>query len=657
MTNFKFPSPPLRGGRGVFQHPWVVAVCNWLLVMAILSVSRLFYYLTNMSTYPDVSMSHLLEMMAGGIRFDLTASLYLNSVYFLMQLLPFRFRGNAIYQQIARFFYWIPNGLAIAVNCADMVYMQFTGRRTTVTFFTEFQNDSNLAHIFFTSALQYWYVTLFGIAMLALMVLLTRRTVVTDDNRHPALYYTTESLLFALSVYFIVIGIRGGFGAFTRPITLSNALQYTNRPNETNIVLNTPFALMRSSEGRVFPDLRYFEENELETIMTPVHQPEGSKPLEQKNVVVFILESFSKEYFGYFNHDLDSGTYQGYTPFLDSLAAHSLTFPLSLATGRKSIDAMPSVLSSIPMIISPYILTPYSTDEVSSLASYFGKKGWQTGFFHGAPNGSMGFQAYSRSCGFDAYYGKDEYNNNDDYDGYWAIWDEEFLQFYGRTMSTMQEPFMTAVFTATSHHPFQVPERYEGVFPEGTHPLHRCIGYTDYALRRFFAYAKTQPWYGNTLFVLTADHTNVLTHPEYTTDKGRYEVPIIFFDPQMDEAVRTRERNYPVAQTDILPSVLEYIGYDEPYFAFGQSVILSDKKEPYVVNYNNPVYQIFSDSLLLQFDGKEVTGLYNFQQDRLLQQNLKERIEEPEPQAMLRYLQATVQQYVSRVKENRLTVE
>ena len=120
----------------MFHHPWVVAVCNWLLVMAILSVSRLFYYLTNMSTYPDVSMSHLLEMMAGGIRFDLTASLYLNSVYFLMQLLPFRFRSNTVYQQIARFFYWIPNGLAIAVNCADMVYMQFTGRRTTVTFFT-----------------------------------------------------------------------------------------------------------------------------------------------------------------------------------------------------------------------------------------------------------------------------------------------------------------------------------------------------------------------------------------------------------------------------------------------------------------------------------------------------------------------------------------
>ena len=645
-----------------WNHPWTVTVCNWLLMMAIFTLSRLFYYWTNTATYPDAG-GHLGELLFGGIRFDMTALLYLNSVYILLMLfpLPMSIRTNGIYQQVARWFYWIPNGLAIAVNCADMVYMQFTGRRTTIAFFSEFENDSNLAHIFFTSAVQYWYVTLFALAMIALMVLLFRplRCQTASLTDKPWLYYVREALILCVSAYFIVIGIRGGFGAFTRPITLSNALQYTDHPNETNIVLNTPFAIMRSSEGRVFPDLRYFDETELETVTNPVHKElrsEGVKELrsERKNVVVFILESFSKEYFGYFNHDLDSGTYKGYTPFLDSLAAHSLTFELSLANGRKSIDGMPSVLSSIPMFIAPYILTPYSTNEVHSIASYLGKKGWQTGFFHGAPNGSMGFQAYARSSGFEAYYGKDEYNNNEDYDGYWAIWDEEFLQYYARTMSEMQEPFMTAVFTATSHHPFQIPKRYEGVFPEGTHPLHRCIGYSDNALRQFFNYAKTQPWYNNTLFVLTADHTNALTHPEYTTDKGRYEVPIIFFDPQMDEAIRTRERVYPVAQVDILPSVLEYLGYDEPYFAFGQDVIMHDKTAPYVVNYNSPVYQIFSDSLLLQFDGKEVTALYNFRTDRLLKHNLKERANEEEPQAMLRYLQGTIQQYVSRMRENRL---
>ena len=615
----------------VWKHPWVVAVCNFALVMAIFSLSRVFYFLTNQASYPDVTGNHFLELFFGGLRFDLTALLYLNSVYLLMQLLPIRIRQNKRYQQVAQWFYWIPNSLAIIVNCIDMVYMQFTGRRTTMAFFTEFQNEGNLAQIFLTSMVQYWYVTLFAIAMIVLLVLLTRRNVETDDKRHLIIYYISETAILLVSIYFVVIGIRGGFGAFTRPITLSNALAYTNHTNETNIVLNTPFAIMRSSEGKVFPDLQYFSPEEAEQIMTPLHAAQQGNMV-QKNVVIILLESFSKEYLGH------------YTPFLDSLSAQALTFELSLANGRKSIDAMPSILSSIPMLITPYILTPYSTNDVGSLASYLGAKGWQTAFFHGAPNGSMGFQAYARSCGFEAYYGKDEYNNNADYDGYWAIWDEPFLQFFGQTMTTMQQPFMTTVFTATSHHPFQVPKQYEGVFPEGTHPLHKCIGYTDNSLRKFFDYAKQQPWYENTLFVLTADHTNALTTPEYNNDKGRYEVPIIFFDPHMDEALRTKERHFPVAQVDILPSVLAYLDYDEPYFAFGEDVITRDKEHPYVVNYNNPVFQIFSDSLLLQFDGKEVTAVQNFG-------NAKNENDV----AMLRYLQATIQQYITRMKSNRLT--
>ncbi len=618
-----------------------MAACNFTLMMVIFSLSRVFYYLITKDSYPDVTPSHLWELLAGGIRFDLTALLYLNSVYLLLELVPFRFRQHKRYEQAAQWFYLIPNGLAIVVNCIDMVYMQFTGRRTTVTFFSEFQHDSNIVHIFFTSVVQYWYVTLFALVMLTIMVLLSRKKVDTGSPRHSIIYYPTETAILLISIYFVVIGIRGGFGVYTRPITLSNALAYTNHPNETNIVLNTPFAIMRSTEGKSFPDLHYFEETQAEQIMSPVHKAEPTTSLIRKNVVIFILESFSKEYLGH------------YTPFLDSLASQALTFDLSFANGRKSIDAMPSILSSIPMLITPYILTPYYTNDVASIASYLGAKGWQTGFFHGAPNGSMGFQAYARSCGFDAYYGKDEYNNDADFDGYWAIWDEEFLQFFGKTMSSMQEPFMTAVFTASSHHPFQVPKRYEGVFPEGTHPIHKCIGYSDYALRQFFNYAKRQPWYENTLFVLTADHTNALTTPEYSTDKGRYEVPIIFFDPKMEESLRTKKRPYPVAQVDIMPSILAYLGYDEPFFAFGEDAIIHDKQEPYVINYNNPVYQIFSDSILVQFDGQNVTAVYNFAEDNLLHHNIKDSIDITN---MVQYLKATIQQYTTRMRENRVAI-
>ena len=588
-------------------HPIIVALCNILLVMLLYSIARLFFYFIARTSYPDITASHLMEMMAGGVRFDLTAILYLSSLYLILELMPLSSRADKRYQNVAKWLFWIPNIIGIFVNCADMVYMQYTDRRTTIAFFTEFQNEDNLAAIFFTSVVQYWYVTLFMVASCTILVLLTRRHVEIDSVR-PLVYYVRESVFFFLSVYMVVIGIRGGFGAYTRPITLSNAMQYTNHPRETNIVLNTPFCLMRSTESETIPRLCYLDD--YEEIMSPIHRDKQHIANNQTtNVVVIILESFSKEYFGYYNSDLEDGQYRGYTPFLDSLAAVSVTYQLSLASGRKSIDAMPSVLSSIPSIISPYIVTPYSTNDISSIAECLNRIGYTTAFYHGAPNGSMGFQAYARSAGFQAYYGMDEYNiekgtlgigENEDFDGVWAIWDEEFLQYFGHSMSSMPEPFMTAVFTASSHHPFQVPQRYEGVFPQGNLPIHQCIGYTDNALRLFFDYAHTQPWYEHTLFVITADHTNQLDFPQYKTDKGVFEVPIIFYSPSMPDSLLMINHSEPVSQTDIMPSVLEYIGYNQDYFAFGQDALTCNKADSYAVNYNNGLYQIFSDSLLMQ---------------------------------------------------------
>ena len=244
----------------------------------------------------------------------------------------------------------------------------------------------------------------------------------------------------------------------------------------------------------------------------------------------------------------------------------------------------------------------------------------------------MGFQAYARAAGFGAYYGMDEYDGLEAFDGTWAIWDEEFLQYYARTMSSMREPFMTAVFTASSHHPFRVPKRYEGVFPQGPLPIHQCIGYSDNALRKFFDYAKTQPWYDHTLFVITADHTNENAVPAYNNARGLFSVPIAFYYPG-------REWNTPydeeqaVSQVDIMPSVLAFLGYGKPFFAFGEDALTQTKQHPYAVCYNHPMYQIMSADTLILYDGQR-----------------------PATNDMERYLQAYIQQYISRMISNRLTV-
>ena len=629
------------------------AIWNILLLMAIYSLSRLFFFFINSDLYPEVSTANLVEMLLGGMRFDLTAVLYLSSVYLVLALLPLplKVRNHRVYQTITRLFYLIPNAVGILVNCADMVYVRFTDRRTTCTFFAEFQHDSNLGTILLQSLWQYWYVTLFALAAISILISCSTKSCSLNPqptifnifskrgrgDTSPLFYYLHETLLLCLIAYFTVIGIRGGFGRYTRPITISNALQYADRPQETAIILNTPFSLMKSLEYETYRNPHYFERQDLEQIMSPIHRPDEGAQEKCLNVVVLILESFSKEYIGFYNNPpFKGGIGRGsLTPFLDSLLAQSVTYTYSYASGRKSIDAMPSVLSSIPMLIEPYVVTPYATNEVSSLADCLNRKGYTTAFFHGAPNGSMGFQAFARAAHFHRYYGMDEYNGEDAFDGTWAIWDEEFLQFFAHTMDTLPQPFLTTVFTASSHHPFKIPTRYEGHFPQGTIPLHQCVAYTDFALRRFFDYASQQPWFDNTLFVLTADHTNQLTTPEYRNTRGLFAVPIAFYSPaRLAPDVRSQGA---VSQIDIMPSVLNFLGYDKPYFAFGEDCLMQPKKHPWAVIYNHPLFEILSPE-------SEVV--------------LNERTPaNEEEEVMLQYLKAFIQQYTDRMINNQLTIE
>ena len=163
-----------------------------------------------------------------------------------------------------------------------------------------------------------------------------------------------------------------------------------------------------------------------------------------------------------------------------------------------------------------------------------------------------------------------------------------------------------AIFSLSSHHPYKVPARYEGKFPQGNMPLHQCVGYTDNALRNFFASASKEEWFNNTLFVITADHSTFPWHEEYKSNINSFAIPLIFYTP--DGSLKGVD-NRLAQQTDILPTVLSYLKYPRPYIAFGNDLIHGD--DSFVINYVGGTYQFMQDSLVMYFDGKKVTGVYN----------------------------------------------
>ncbi len=641
--------------------PLAATLCNLLMVYVVYFLARVVYLLVNYSFFSQgLTFSHLLEMARGGLVFDTAAILVTNIPYIVLMLFPLHQKETRVYQQLCRWLFLLINGLALAVNLCDAVYFRFTMRRTTTTVFSEFTNEGNLGSIFLTEALHHFYlVLLFLLVMWAMFRLYC--TTKLDRQRLCWWRYDLACLLsLAALAPFVVAGIRGGFTTAVRPITISNANQYVNRPVEAALVLNTPFSLYRTIGKDVFEVPDYFADSrEMARVYSPVHVPSDTIPMQKKNVVVLIVESFGREYIGALNTTLDNGRYKGYTPCVDSLIARSVTFTRSFCNGRKSIDGMPSILSAIPMFVEPFFLTPASMNHVSGIASLLAGEGYQTAFFHGAQRGSMGFMAFARSTGFQQYYGREDYDadsrfgGDEDFDGMWAIWDEPFLQYYAAKMSEMKQPFMTAVFTASSHHPYVVPDKYKDVYPEEGVVIHKCIRYTDMALGRFFQTASRQPWFNNTIFVLTSDHTNLTDHAYYETDLGGFCSPVIIYEPGNTER-QPAVLDKIAQQIDILPTVMGMLHYPKPYFAFGIDVLNTPAEDTWAVNYLNGIYQYVKDGHVLQFDGQHTKAVYALT-DSLMQHNLLGSY--PRQQQSERELKAIIQQYMERMTEDRLQPE
>ena len=641
-----------------YLSPLAATLCNLGIAYVLYFLARFIYLLVNYSYFEQgLTMSHLMEMLGGGLVFDTSAILVTNIPYIVMMLIPWHRKEHPSYQLVCKWAFIVINGLALAINLCDSVYFQYTMRRTTTTVFNEFSNEGNLGSIFLTETFHHLYlVALFALLMWGAWRLYVQ-TGLERQRLRPWHYALTVFLSLAAFAPFVVAGIRGGFTTAVRPITISNANQYVNRPIEAALVLNTPFSLYRTIGKDVFvvPDY-YREEKELEGVYTPVHIPSDTIQMTKKNVVVLIVESFGREYIGALNKTLEGGRYKGYTPYVDALIAKSVTFSHSYCNGRKSIDGMPSILSSIPMFVEPFLLTPASMNHIEGIASILALEGYQTAFFHGAQRGSMGFLAFSRATGFQDYYGREDYDadtrfgGDKDFDGMWAIWDEPFLQYYTTKMSEMKEPFMTAVFTASSHHPYAIPEQYKDQYPEEGIVIHKCIRYTDMAIGKFFEKASHEPWFNNTIFVLTSDHTNLSDHEYYQTDIGGFCSPIIIYEPGNSE--RKPEMQDKIAQQiDILPTVLGMLHYQKPFFGFGIDVLNTPKEDTWAVNYLNGIYQYVKQDHVLQFDGEQTKAVYALN-DSLMQHNLVGKI--PQQVQMERELKAIIQQYMSRMTQDRL---
>jgi len=615
-------------------------------------IARFLFWYFNRDLIRIDSLADYFSLSFHGIAFDTTAILYVNALFILLSIVPVVINTKKGYQRVLFWLYFITNGIAYAMNFGDMVYFRFSQMRLTSAALQVAQHENNIFKVFTSSIVQNPFVIIWFVLLMALWIFLYKKIKVQENKPDRLVpYFVWSVITLCLTAVLAVGGIRGDFKHSTRPINLVDANRFVKLPSQGNMVLNSTFSFFRTLNTNNFKEVRFVDEKFIEDNVHPYKIYERNVS-EKPNIVIFIVESFGREYSGAFNTDKNIKDYVSYTPFIDSLAGQSLIFPNTFANGRQSIHGMSSVLAGIPSLTDAFTSSPYSNQKIQSIVSVCNEMGYDTSFYHGAPNGSMGFLGFGNILGFKHYFGKTEYNNDNDFDGMWAIWDEPFLQYFAKNTGKKQ-PFMATVFTASSHHPFKIPEKYNGKFRKGKNQMHEPIQYTDYAIKEYFETAKKQPWFNNTIFVFTGDHTNEVYYSEYEEIMNRFAVPLIFYSPNPEYHLKGVNSEF-AQQIDIYPTLADLIGYNKKIRSWGRSLVSGKQELPIIANSDGSVEQFIIGNYIYRFDGKEVVGVFD-KTDLGLEKNLMDQLKnKPEIQKGILTAKAWYQDYMNRVINRKL---
>lgn len=565
----------------------------WLFAGSLLFylVARTEFLFWNWSQYAGKPVDDIVTAFFMGLRFDVAASVMSLVPAILWSLWPWPSYSARAWKvwRVGTFWLVAPLFLAFMImNLGDVEFINFVGRRFSFdALFIVNEIPGKVGGIFAT----YWLIFAVNVLIMTIFVAATWKILrgqgfadrafmsgeggasaatttiapsrvaetasATRLRRHagPVGSYVFASLAV---IAFVVVAIRGGLQK--KPMNIVSAHLFV-APILNNLVLNSTYTFVKSYGAETVSREVYFKNSdEMLERLNGAHQPlsllQGHRAKAPQNVVIIILESFSLEYMGAVNGR------PGYTPFLDSLAKRSLFFKNGFANARRSIEGVAAVMAGIPAMMSePFISSHFSSNYFVGLGSMLAVHNYKTSFFHGGNNGTMYFDSFAKSAGLNAYYGANEYGHDEDNDGTWGIFDEPFLQFMKTRLDEMPQPFLASVFTLSSHNPYRIPEKYKGKFPTGPIEILQSVGYADFALQRFFAEAEKQPWYQNTLFIVTADHTGLTAFPADDNELSRFRVPILFFHPNYRWPAGI-DRDQVVQQIDIMPSVMDFLGYE-----------------------------------------------------------------------------------------------
>lgn len=290
----------------------------------------------------------------------------------------------------------------------------------------------------------------------------------------------------------------------------------------------------------------------------------GEGPEIRRNIVLVTIESMSASYMERF------GNTESITPVLDSLYRLGMAFDRVYATGNRTVRGLEAVTLSLPPCPGQSIIKRPNNAGMHSTGALLREKGYNVTYFYGGNSYFDNMETFFSGNGYDIVDQKSYSPEEITFANIWGVCDEDAYRKVIRTLNEQSgegKPFFAHVMTVSNHRPFTYPAGKIRI-PNDSKSRAGGVLYTDYALGQFLAEASKQPWFDNTIFLITADHcassagrTEIPLH--------KYHIPALIFAPGF---VAPHEVGGIVSQIDLMPTLLSLLNMDYDSHFYGRSI-------------------------------------------------------------------------------------
>jgi phosphoglycerol transferase MdoB-like AlkP superfamily enzyme len=341
----------------------------------------------------------------------------------------------------------------------------------------------------------------------------------------------------------------------------------------------------------------------------------GTEGGNRKNVVIFILESWSGKDIGC----LGSG--KNVTPFFDALSRQGTLFTNFFATGVRTAEGVFSVLCSFPnQPIKPIMDRPvvYQT-RWRPLSQILAETGYQTLFVHGASLNFDSLSKFLKYIGFKKVIDKRKLSPHVPYNSPLGYHDEDVMRKADEEFDNQNgNPFLGVIYTINTHPPFPIPKGFPEAYPptDISNKYFNSLKYSDHALEIFFNLAKTRPYFKDTIFIFVSDHSR-------TRDKvnlfDQHHIPMLVYSPGY---IQPGINSVAGSQLDLLPTILGLLQLRTPHSSWGRNLFEVSNNSGFAASVAGNEVRWHDSTYLLNDSLTGTPMLFNILRDKACNENI-----------------------------------